>query len=79
MTGYAYPEHRLGVLNKFRAGDVSGAAQEYPRWLPLLVYEGQFAIALRKEILEEARSPVRLCAHLLRRSTIRHVQNSSGF
>lgn len=55
MTGYAYPEHLLAILKKFQAGDLVGAFDEYKRWLPLLIYEGQFGIgiALRKEILKQ--------------------------
>lgn len=55
MTGYAYPEHLQAILNKFRAGDLAGAFEEYKHWLPLLIYEGQFSIgiALRKEILRQ--------------------------
>ncbi len=54
MTGYAYPEHLVAIDSKFRAGDREGAAAEYARWLPLIVYEGQIGIgiALRKEILK---------------------------
>ncbi len=53
MTGYAFPEHLLRIFEQFRAGDLSAAAQEYARWLPLMVNEGQAGIgtALRKEIL----------------------------
>jgi 4-hydroxy-tetrahydrodipicolinate synthase len=53
MTGYAYPEQLVSILHQFRSGDRSGATQAYNRWLPLLKYEQQFGLALRKEILRQ--------------------------
>jgi 4-hydroxy-tetrahydrodipicolinate synthase len=54
MTGYAYPEHLVEMLNRFQTGDISGAAEIYTRNLPLFVYCNQegIEIALRKEILK---------------------------
>ena len=54
ITGYAFPEHLVNILESFRAGDTAGAAAIYGRWLPLFVYCNQAGIevAIRKEILK---------------------------
>lgn len=53
MTGYAYPEHLVAILDAVRDRRIEDAAAYYARWLPLIAYEAQPAIgvALRKEIL----------------------------
>ncbi|QIR40107.1 dihydrodipicolinate synthase family protein [Tolypothrix sp. PCC 7910] len=51
MTGYAYPEHLLTIMDYFHKGELLAAAQEYQRCLPFLRYEYQGGLAVRKEIL----------------------------
>ncbi|MBD2339700.1 dihydrodipicolinate synthase family protein [Calothrix sp. FACHB-156] len=51
MTGYAYPEHLLTIMDYFHRGELLAAAQEYQRCLPFLRYEYQGGLAVRKEIL----------------------------
>ncbi|MBD2195025.1 MULTISPECIES: dihydrodipicolinate synthase family protein [Calothrix] len=52
MTGYAYPEHLLQIMDHFRQGELVAADQEYERCLPLLKHEYQGGLAVRKEILQ---------------------------
>ncbi|MBD2494475.1 dihydrodipicolinate synthase family protein [Nostoc sp. FACHB-280] len=52
MTGYAYPEHLLTIMEYFRRGKLVEATQEYERYLPLLQYEYQGGLAVRKAILK---------------------------
>jgi 4-hydroxy-tetrahydrodipicolinate synthase len=53
MTGFAYPEMLVGVVEKFFAGDAEGAEDLFDRYLPLLRHEQQlgFGLAVRKEVL----------------------------
>ena len=53
MTGFAYPEMLVGVVEKFFAGDSEGAEDLFDRYLPLLRHEQQlgFGLAVRKEVL----------------------------
>ncbi|MBD2163350.1 dihydrodipicolinate synthase family protein [Calothrix membranacea FACHB-236] len=51
MTGYAYPEHLLTIMDYFHRGELLAAAQEYQRCLPFFRYEYQGGLAVRKEIL----------------------------
>jgi 4-hydroxy-tetrahydrodipicolinate synthase len=53
MTGFAYPEILLAVVEKFRAGDVAGAARVFYRNVALMRFEFQEGIgmAIRKEVL----------------------------
>ncbi|MBU7586153.1 MAG: dihydrodipicolinate synthase family protein [Nostoc sp. TH1S01] len=53
MTGYAYPEHLLTIMDYFRRGELVKATQEYQRCLPLLQYEYQGGLATRKESLQD--------------------------
>ncbi|HIK33598.1 MAG TPA: dihydrodipicolinate synthase family protein [Oscillatoriales cyanobacterium M4454_W2019_049] len=53
MTGYAYPEHLVDILNQFQSGDVAGAIATYSQWLPLLECEQKYGLALRKESLRQ--------------------------
>lgn len=66
MTGYSYPEHLVGILNQFQAGDLVGATADYTRWLPLLECEQRYGLAVRKELLKQRRvissSTLRRCS-----------------
>jgi 4-hydroxy-tetrahydrodipicolinate synthase len=50
-TGFAFPEVLGAILNEFRQGNVEAARQIFTRYLPLLVFEQQPGVAIRKEIL----------------------------
>jgi 4-hydroxy-tetrahydrodipicolinate synthase len=50
-TGFAFPEVLLAMVEKTRAGDVDAAYAIYRRYLPLMVFEQQPGLAVRKEIL----------------------------
>lgn len=50
-TGFAFPEVLQALLARVRAGDLDGARGVYARHLPLLVFEQQPGVAIRKEIL----------------------------
>jgi 4-hydroxy-tetrahydrodipicolinate synthase len=52
MTGFAYPEHLVNIINYFQKGELATASKEYERWLPLLKLEHQGGLALRKLILQ---------------------------
>ena len=54
MTGFAYPEMLLEVVNLFNSGDVDGSADAFYRYVPLMRFEFQEAIgmAIRKEVLK---------------------------
>ncbi len=53
MTGYAYPEHVVEILDSYRSGKRDEAADAYARYLPLITYCWQpgIGMALRKELL----------------------------
>ncbi len=53
MTGFAYPEMLVEVVELFRAGDLERAADAFYRYVPLIRFELQQGIgtAVRKEIL----------------------------
>ncbi|MFT0860553.1 dihydrodipicolinate synthase family protein [Ancylobacter sp. G4_0304] len=53
MTGFAYPEMLVEVVNKFHAGEVEAAEDLFDIYLPILRHEQQlgFGLAVRKEIL----------------------------
>ncbi len=53
MTGFAYPEMLVGVVQKHLAGDVDGAEDLFDAWLPLIRHEQQpgVGLAIRKEVL----------------------------
>lgn len=51
MTGYAYPEHLVKIINSFDEGQLAAATQAYENCLPLLQYEQKWGLAVRKEIL----------------------------
>ena len=46
LTGFAFPEVLLRIYERFRAGDVAGAARTFDRALPLIRYEFQPGIGL---------------------------------
>ncbi len=53
MTGYAYPEHLIEIIESHRSGDRERAAEAYARYLPVITYCWQpgIGLALRKELL----------------------------
>jgi 4-hydroxy-tetrahydrodipicolinate synthase len=53
MTGFAYPEILVRVVNLFTTGDVDAAANVFYRYVPLMRFEFQdgIGLAIRKEIL----------------------------
>lgn len=53
MTGFAYPEMLVEVVNRFQAGDAEGAEDAFDVYLPYLRHEQQlgFGFAVRKEVL----------------------------
>ena len=53
MTGFAYPEMLVQVVDLFKAGDPDRAEDVYDAYLPILRYEQQpvFGLAVRKAIL----------------------------
>jgi 4-hydroxy-tetrahydrodipicolinate synthase len=50
-TGFAFPEVLLAMTASARAGDFDSAFGIYRRYLPLIVFEQQPGLAIRKEIL----------------------------
>lgn len=50
-TGFAFPEVLLAIIHSLRTGKTETAFQLYTRYLPLLVFEQQPGVAIRKEIL----------------------------
>jgi 4-hydroxy-tetrahydrodipicolinate synthase len=50
-TGFAFPEILQAMMARHRAGDIEGLQRLYDTYLPLIVYEQQPGMALRKEIL----------------------------
>jgi 4-hydroxy-tetrahydrodipicolinate synthase len=50
-TGFAFPEVLLAIAGDFRRGNMDGARRVFARYLPLLVFEQQPGVAIRKEIL----------------------------
>jgi 4-hydroxy-tetrahydrodipicolinate synthase len=50
-TGFAFPEALVAMVKAARAGDWSKVRAFYTRFLPLLVFEQQPGVAIRKEIL----------------------------
>jgi 4-hydroxy-tetrahydrodipicolinate synthase len=53
MTGFAYPEMLVEVVNLYRKGDLKSAADAFYRYVPLMRFEFQEGIgmAIRKEVL----------------------------
>ncbi|MES1260256.1 MAG: dihydrodipicolinate synthase family protein [Acidobacteriota bacterium] len=50
-TGFAFPEVLLAITGRANVGDLDGAFEIYRRYLPLMVFEQQPGLAVRKEIL----------------------------
>jgi 4-hydroxy-tetrahydrodipicolinate synthase len=50
-TGFAFPEVLLAIVREFRAGRVDSARRIFAQYLPLIVFEQQPGVAIRKEIL----------------------------
>lgn len=50
-TGFAFPEVLIALLRAFRSGDRAAAWTLYSKFLPLIVFEQQPGLAVRKEIL----------------------------
>ena len=50
-TGFAFPEVLQAMVRHARAGNVAKANEIYQRYLPLIVFEQQPGVAIRKEIL----------------------------
>ncbi|HKI56061.1 MAG TPA: dihydrodipicolinate synthase family protein [Trueperaceae bacterium] len=55
MTGFAFPEVLVEIYRQFTAGDVTGAARTFDRYLPLIRYEFQprIGLAFRKHVYRE--------------------------
>lgn len=51
MTGFAFPEVLIAMVKAVREGRINAAWELYSRFLPLIVFEQQPGIAIRKEIL----------------------------
>lgn len=53
MTGFAYPEMLVQVVDRHAAGDVDGAEDLFDAYLPMVRYEQQLGLglAIRKEVL----------------------------
>ncbi len=53
MTGFAFPEMLVRVIDRFESGDIEGARDIFDIYLPLVRYEQQpgFGLAVRKEVL----------------------------
>jgi len=50
-TGFAFPEVLMALVAAVRSGDTDRARRLYTRFLPLIVFEQQPGVAVRKEIL----------------------------
>ena len=50
-TGFAFPEVLIAILEQFRASNREAARRIFTKYLPLIVFEQQPGVAIRKEIL----------------------------
>jgi 4-hydroxy-tetrahydrodipicolinate synthase len=50
-TGFAFPEVLMAILREHVTGNAAGAYAIFTRFLPLLVFEQQPGLAIRKELL----------------------------
>jgi 4-hydroxy-tetrahydrodipicolinate synthase len=50
-TGFAFPEALMAMVKAAKAGDLDSVRALYTRFLPLIVFEQQPGVAIRKEIL----------------------------
>ena len=64
MTGFAFPEVLIAMVKAVEAGRMEDAWEQYRRFLPLIVFEQQPGIAIRKEIYR--------LRGLLRSNRVRH-------
>ena len=52
-TGFAFPEVLMAILREARAGRIDAAREIYQRFLPLIVFEQQPGVGIRKAILRK--------------------------
>lgn len=52
-TGFAFPEVLVEIVRLIRTGDLSAARRVFATYLPLIVFEQQPGLAIRKEILRQ--------------------------
>ena len=64
MTGFAFPEILQHMVKAMQVGNISRVRTLYHRFLPLIVFEQQPGVAIRKEILHRRR--------LISSATVRH-------
>ena len=64
MTGFAFPEVLVAMVREVRQGRVDAAWELYRRFLPLIVFEQQPGVGIRKEICR--------MRGLIRSSRVRH-------
>jgi 4-hydroxy-tetrahydrodipicolinate synthase len=50
MTGFAFPEVLVAMVRELRRGRMDAAWDLYKRFLPLIVFEQQPGVGIRKEI-----------------------------
>lgn len=50
MTGFAFPEILQAMTHASASGDTNKAFETYSRYLPLIVFEGQPGVAVRKDL-----------------------------
>jgi len=50
MTGFAFPEILVAIDAAAQAGDLAAAHEIYSRFLPLMVFEQQPGVGVRKEL-----------------------------
>jgi len=50
-TGFAFPEVLCAMLEEFRGGNPEAARRIFTRYLPLIVFEQQPGVAIRKDLL----------------------------
>lgn len=63
-TGFAFPEVLMAMVRAVRDGHMERAAALYQRFLPLIVFEQQPGVAIRKEIVRRR--------GLIKEATVRH-------
>jgi 4-hydroxy-tetrahydrodipicolinate synthase len=52
-TGFAFPEVLLAIVREFRAGRTDAAFALFTKYLPLIAFEQQPGVAIRKEVLRK--------------------------
>jgi 4-hydroxy-tetrahydrodipicolinate synthase len=53
MTGFAFPEALAAIVDAKQAGDEELLWKIYQHWLPLMVFEQQPGVAVRKELYKQ--------------------------